>query len=184
LIAANLVPLAGVLFFHWNLANVMILFWAESAVIGFYTVLKIAVIGKLLALFAAPFFLAHFGGFMAMHFLFIYGFFIRGIHAAGPEPDVRGALLRIFVPLWPSLAVLFISHGVSFFTNFLGKREYLDTTMTDVMTAPYNRIILMQFAIIFGGWIIMLLGSPVGALVLLVLLKTALDFNAHRKEHS
>jgi uncharacterized protein DUF6498 len=56
--------------------------------------------------------------------------------------------------------------------------------MTEVMAAPYNRIIVMQFAIIFGGWIIMLLGSPVGALVLLVLLKTALDFNAHRKEHS
>jgi uncharacterized protein DUF6498 len=184
LIAANLVPLAGVLFFHWNLANVILLFWAESAIIGFYTVLKIAVIGKLMALLAAPFFLAHFGGFMAMHFLFIYGFFIRGLHATGPEPPVCAALLGIFVPLWPSLAALFISHGVSFFTNFLGKREYLDTSMTEVMAAPYNRIIVMQFAIIFGGWIIMLLGSPAGALVLLVLLKTVLDFGAHRKEHS
>ena len=183
LIAANLVPLAGVLFFHWDLASVILLFWAESAIIGFYTVLKMAVVGKFMALAAAPFFAAHFGAFMVMHFLFIYEFFIRGLHPTGPEPGVREALLGVFVPLWPSLAALFISHGVSFFSNFLGKREYADTSMTELMTAPYNRIMVMQVAIIFGGWIILLLKSPVGALALLVLLKTALDFKAHRKEH-
>ena len=53
------------LFFGWDLADVMVLFWAESAVVGFYTVLKIAVVGKLMALLVAPFFVGHFGGFMA-----------------------------------------------------------------------------------------------------------------------
>jgi hypothetical protein len=82
------------------------------------------------------------------------------------------------------LAGLFISHGVSFFDNFLGRREYEGATMKGLMTAPYNRIVVMQLALIFGGWIILLLKSPVPALALLILLKTMLDFTAHRKEHS
>ena len=184
LIAANLVPLAGVLFFGWDLASVIVLFWAESAVIGFYTVLKMAVVGKLAALVAVPFFIGHFGGFMAVHFLLIYGLFVRGATASGQAPGVREALQQIFGPLWLSLAALFISHGVSFFDNFLGRREYLRTTMKTLMATPYNRIIVMQLALIFGGWIILLLKSPVPALALLILFKTALDFSAHRKEHS
>ena len=183
LIAANLVPLAGVLFFGWDLAEVLVLFWAESAVIGFYTALKMAVVGKLGALVAVPFFIGHFGGFMAGHFLFIYAFFVRGLDAPGPAPGAWEALQGIFNPLWLSLAGLFLSHGVSFVDNFLGRREYLDTTMKALMTAPYNRILVMQLALIFGGWIIMLLKSPVPALALLVLGKTALDFTAHQKEH-
>ena len=181
LIAANLVPLAGVLFFGWDLASVMILFWAESAVIGFYTALKMAVVGKFAAIPMVPFFVGHFGGFMAGHFLLIYSFFVRGVHATGRAPGAREALPAIFSPLWTSLAALFISHGVSFFDNFLGRREYAGTTMNALMMAPYNRIIVMQLALIFGGWVIMLLKSPVPALALLVLIKTVLDFTAHRK---
>lgn len=184
LIGANLVPLAGVLFLGWDLATVMILFWAESAVIGFYTVLKMAIVGKLLAIFAVPFFVGHYGGFMAMHFLFIYLLFVRGIDPAGMPPGVRDALLGIALPIWPSLAALFLSHGVSFFQNFLGRREYEGATVTALMAAPYNRIVVMQLALIFGGWIVMLFKSPVPALALLILLKTALDFTAHRNEHA
>ncbi|HEY3042582.1 MAG TPA: DUF6498-containing protein [Vicinamibacterales bacterium] len=183
LIAANLVPLAGVLFFGWDLASVVVLFWAESAVIAFYTVLKMSVVGKFAALLMVPFFVGHFGGFMAGHFLLIYALFVRGATAAGPAPGAREALQSVFSPLWIPLAALFISHGVSFFDNFLGRREYAGTTMNALMVAPYNRIVVMQIALIFGGWIILLLKSPVPALALLILLKMVLDFTAHRKEH-
>jgi hypothetical protein len=183
LIAANLMPLAGVLFFGWDLANVLVLFWAESAVIGFYTVLKMLVTGKLWAIFGVVFFLGHFGGFMAMHFLFIYLMFIRGIHAVGPEPGVRVALLKIFVPLWIPLAALFVSHGVSFVSNFLGQREYERTSVQALMAAPYGRIVAMQLTVIFGGWVVLLLNNPVPALATLVVMKTAMDLRAHRNEH-
>ena len=183
LIGANLIPLAGVVLFGWDLASVLVLFWAESGVIGFYTALKMAVVGKLAAVVAVPFFIGHFGGFMAGHFLLLYSFFIRGPAAAGPEPGVRAALLAIFVPLWTSIAGLAISHGVSFVENFLTRREYAGATMKGLMTAPYSRITVMQLTLIFGGWVILLLGSPVPALALLVVLKTAVDFSAHNAEH-
>jgi len=184
LIGANLISLAGVLFLDWKLGDVMVLFWAESAVIGFWNVIKLAVVGKWAALFAAPFFVGHFGGFMAGHFLFIYYMFVRGINAAGPEPGVWAALLDLFVPLWPALAVLFISHGVSFFTNYLGRREYLGTDLKTQMGEPYKRIIVMHLTIILGGFLTMLLRTPVAALLLLIALKTATDLYAHRKEHA
>jgi hypothetical protein len=183
LIAANLLPLAGVVFLGWDLAEIVLLYWAESAVIAFYTALKMAVVGKLLAVVSVPFFLAHFGGFMAMHFLFIYMFFIRGIAASGPEPAALEALRTTFVPLWVPLAALVVSHGVSFRTNFLGRREHASTTMNALMTAPYNRIIVMHLTLIVGGWIILGLGSTTGALALLIVIKTFVDFTAHRKEH-
>jgi hypothetical protein len=115
--------------------------------------------------------------------LFIYEFFVRGVTTTGPDVAVQAALVRVFLPIWKTLAMLFISHGVSFADNFIAGREYTRTSVQALMAAPYNRIIVMQLALIFGGWIILLVHSPVPALVLLVIMKTALDFRAHREEH-
>jgi hypothetical protein len=166
----------------WKLAEVMVLFWAESAVIGFYTLLKMAVVGKWLAAFSGLFFVGHFGGFMAGHFLLIYEMFVRGINARGPGPGALEALTHLFTPLWPALLALFVSHGVSFALNFLGRREYQRTTVPRLMAAPYVRIVMMQFTLIFGGWVVMWLKNPLPALVLLVVLKMAADLRAHYGE--
>ena len=182
LIAANLAPLFGVLFAGWNLAEVMVLFWAESAVIGFYTLLKMAVVGKWLAIFYGMFLAGHFGGFMAIHFLFIHQLFVRGLHARGAEPGAMEALTQLFTPLWPALLALFVSHGISFALNFLGRREHQRTTVQKLMAAPYGRIVMMQFTLIFGGWVVMLLNNPLPALVLLIALKVAADLRAHYRE--
>jgi hypothetical protein len=183
LVAANLLPLFGVLFFNWDIAAIMVLYWAESAVIAFYTVLKMVVVGRFMALLAAPFFIGHFGGFMAIHFLFIYSFFLRGL-GGSTEPPVTDALRGVFVPIWTSVAALAISHGASSVTNFIARREYAATTLSALMSAPYNRIVVMHMTLIFGGWIILLIKSPVGALILLVAIKMTVDFLSHRKERS
>lgn len=182
LIVANLVPLLGVLFGGWNLDEVMVLFWAESAVIGLYTLLKMAVVGKWWAPFSGLFFVGHFGGFMAIHFLFIYEMFVRGINAQGSGPGAVEALTHLFTPLWPALLALFLSHGVSFALNFLARREYQRTTMSRLMAAPHGRIVMMQFTLIFGGWVVLLLKNPLPALVLLIVLKVAADLRAHYGE--
>ena len=182
LIGANLVPLAGVLFGGWKLADVMVLFWAESAVVAFYTLLKMAVVGRWLALPAGIFFLAHFGAFMAIHFVFLYEIFVRGIGARAQEPGAFEALAGVFVPLWPALLALFLSHGVSFAVNFLGRREHRGLTVAGLMAAPYSRVVLMQFTLIFGGWIALALHNPTPALGLLVALKIGVDLHAHRRE--
>jgi hypothetical protein len=184
LVAANLVPLFGAVFLGWKVDGLIVLYWAESAVVGFYTLLKMAVVGKWLAFPAGLFFTGHFGAFMAIHFLFIYEMFETGLSAWGPEPGAVEALVRIFTPLWPALLALFLSHGASFAMNFIGRREYQGATISRLMAAPYRRVILMQVTLIIGGWLVMELDNPAGALGLLVVLKTAADLYAHRNERA
>jgi len=183
LIAVNAIPFAGVMLFGWKLSDLMMLYWLESAVIGFWHAVKIAVIGKWAALLVVPFFIGHFGGFMAAHFMFVYYFFVRGLQSTTPEPEVWQALLDLFMPLQSAIFSLVISHGVSFFANFIGRREYFGRSLKQQMTEPYQRIIVMHMTILAGGFLALLLRAPEAALLLLIVLKTAADLRAHIKEH-
>lgn len=112
-----------------------------------------------------------------------YDLFVRGWETTGPDTGAQAALADLFVPLWPALLALVCSHGVSFYANFLGRKEYIGRTVQEQMAEPYKRIIVMHLTIIFGGWLTLLLRSPVPALILLIALKTAVDLRAHRREH-
>jgi len=184
LIAANLVPVAGSAFLGWDLSDVMVLYWAESAIVGFFNVCKIIVIGRWAALFAAPFFIGHFGGFMAVHFLFIYAIFVEpsrtGVSAGGDLAQVAA----LFTGLWPALLALFASHAFSFFSNFLGRREYAGRKVNDQMGEPYGRIVFMHLVLIFGGGLSILLGNPAPVLLIVIALKILFDVRAHLKQHS
>lgn len=182
LLAANLAPLAGLIFFEWNVREIMMLYWAESAVIGFYNVLKLAVISGPGVLFLAPLFVGHFGGFMAIHFFFLYSIFGTGVGAPDMNARPFKALAEIFVPLGPTLAAYFVSHGVSFYVNFLRRKEYAGRTAQQQMSEPYRRIVAMQLMIILGVWLCILLKSPQPMLILVIAVKTAMDLYAHRKE--
>ena len=184
LIIANLVPVAGTIFLGWKLSDVMVLYWAESAVIGFFNLCKIVLIGRWMALLAGPFFLGHFGGFMAIHFLFIYTLFVKGLQGMDASGGDLADVAQLFVNLWPALAVLFISHGYSFFSNFLGRGEYRKRTVKDQMSEPYSRIIFMQMVLIFGGGLTMVLGQAEPVLIAVIGLKIYFDVKAHIKEHS
>ena len=117
-------------------------FLGESGVIAFYTVLKIVVVGKVGGAVAAPLFAAHFGGFMAVHFLFIYSSF---------SEDQRG---RVRVSARSSCdfrsdldvdAALAISHGISFFDELhrAARVSSRDCERADE-GAPYQRVIVMH----------------------------------------
>lgn len=179
LIAANLVPVAGVFFLGWETWHLLLLFWAESAVIGFFNVLKMLRIGGIMALFLVIFFSVHYGGFMAGHLLFIYSLFGDSQAGADSTPQLLGE----FLDMAPALLAFLISHGISFFRNFLGGEEYRDTSLNRQMAAPYKRIILMHVTIIFGGFLAESLDSALPALLLLIALKLVVDLWAHRKAH-
>jgi hypothetical protein len=68
LVTSHLVPVVGAFLFGWRLADIIILYWAESAVIALFNVVKIAYIGKWMSLFSEIFFLAYCSGFMSVHF--------------------------------------------------------------------------------------------------------------------
>ena len=120
---------------------------------------------------------------MAAHFVFVYGIFVRGLQSGPADWGTLEGLIEVFQPLWPALLALAVSHGVSFGFNFIRRREYVDESIQTLMLAPYNRIVVMHVTILLGGAFVLLLETPLPALVLLVLLKTAVDARFHGREH-
>ena len=42
LVIANAIPLVGVLFFGWSLITILVLYWVENGIVGFWNIPKIA----------------------------------------------------------------------------------------------------------------------------------------------
>jgi hypothetical protein len=189
LVVANLVPLLGVLFAGWDAFAIVLLFWAENLVIGFYNILKMIFVkipaapkrgrnefGPIppppgIRYFFIPFFTIHYGGFTAAHLVFILAIFHRPI----------GSALTLGM-LWPVLG-LFVSHGISFVANFLIRGERERTDLGTLMFQPYLRIGIIHAAVIVGGFYGDKLGSTLPVLVVLIGLKTVLDVVLHLWEH-
>lgn len=177
LVAANLVPLVGVLFLGWDLGLVLLLYWAESAVILAFSLAKVAATAGLAALFLVPFFMVHAGMFMGVHLVFLLALFVE-------EPSAGWlTLARDLSIAWIALV---LSHGYSFWANFRRRGESFKGH-GDVMAAFYKRVVVMHLTILFGGFLTLSLGSPVWAVALLVALKTGVDSGAHlleRRRHT
>ncbi|MEE4360674.1 MAG: DUF6498-containing protein [Pseudomonadales bacterium] len=197
LILVNLLPVLGVLVWHWEVGSLLVLYWSENLIIGGFTLLKLIVNRPVGGSFAALFFLIHYGGFCAVHGLFVL------LLATDTEPSfIDGApwpFFLVFVQLLVSVvrqvlamappewvlafAALVLSHGLSLGLNYFGNGEYRGQTTQTLMRAPYGRIMVLHVALLAGGWAVLALGSPLPLLVVLVLLKLGLDVRLHRREH-
>jgi len=185
LIASNLVPLLGVLFFGWNVSSILILYWSENVIIGFYNILKMAgAQGKVdktkfstgqkttlipQRLYLIVFFLVHFGIFTFGHAAFVFSFF-------GTEQPTFNSLL-------PALLSLFVSHGISTYVHFIKNGEFRRVSCADLFFQPYRRVVIMHLTIIFGAWLSLVFNLPSLVLVVLISLKIVVDILFHRKEH-
>ena len=187
LIVANAFPIVGVLFLGWQVFPLVLLYWLENVVVGGYNVAKMLLAhprepiywaGKA---FLIPFFIVHFGGFTYVHGMLIVAFF----GPKGPSPfDLVPQVLSAIRDnqLGWGVVSLVASHGFSFYWNYLRNGEYQRASLNVLMGQPYSRVIVLHLTVLFGGWIVMLLGSPLLALVLLVAIKTAADLGAHTAE--
>ena len=211
---ANLLPLAGVLWWGWSVLEVLIVYWLESGIIGALNVPKILLAGAtadegtMLTVNGRPveltgraanaglaaFFVMHYGVFWVVHGVFVFALPLFALGAG------FGSSFAPFGPFGPAVPVaplydvsvttvalaagsMLLSHGVSFVANYLGREEYRAVAPDDQMTAPYGRVMVLHVTIIGGAFLVASFGSPLPALVLLVLLKTALDAAAHLREH-
>ncbi len=189
LVAANLVPLAGVVWWDWDVFFLLLLFWSENVVIGIFGIARMIVAGKTESvaesLFLPVFFLLHYGGFMFGHFMVLFGMYEGSVAPAGEHLEPRDYYGLIVEKLnWVPVAALFISHGWSFVENFMGGQEHERLTPNQAMTLPYRRMFITHIALIAGGFFLIEKGQPLAGLVLLVLMKIGLDVTFHRREHA
>jgi hypothetical protein len=119
LIAANLLPLYGVLYWGWDLFVLMTVYWLETAIIGFFTAIRLVMVERWGAIILVPFFVVHFGGFMAGHFFFLWVLFAGAYKSQVADLNDFVRVIVFGTGLWFAFLGLFISHGVSFFINVL-----------------------------------------------------------------
>ncbi len=187
LVAANLVPLFGVLFLDWDLFLVLAFFWVENLVIGAFGILKVAFAssgGIPRRLSSTLFFIVHYGGFMFAHALLLIDLFGDSANAEGSIETVED-LLHYLIRGDVGLAVLAltVSHGWSFVNNFQGMAEHERLSGKDAMTLPYRRVVITQAGLLLGAVAIERFGSPLAGLVVLVAVKILIDLRFHRREH-
>lgn len=199
LLAANLIPLAGIAFFGWSLFELIAVYWLENGIIGVYNLARMATVrgGSPTGLERGArmlFFTFHYGLFWAVHGTFVFALFGAGPFGGepilGPSPgggpfSGPGAMLGFpATGLGLAVASLVVSHGVSFVQNYLmgGERERL--TLDALMTQPYTRVVVLHMTILAGGFAAGFFGSPAWALVVMVVLKIGVDLQAHLAEHA
>jgi hypothetical protein len=178
----------------WQVFPILFLFWMENVIIGASNVLKMIICSpsderqSVSKIFMIPFFCVHYGIFTAVHGVFIIfifgmvgGVIIPGDFASDPF-DIWGIMGKLQLG-WSVLALV-VSHAVSFIVNYLGNGEYKRSNVAILMLQPYSRVVIMHITVLIGGFLVMLLGSPIIGLILLLILKTFIDITAHIRQHS
>jgi hypothetical protein len=183
-IAANALPLLGVAVAGWDASTLVLLYWLETAVIGFWMILQVVVGRDSQFLGITPgtgglrpsgvglglFLLLHAGVFMAVH-LFILAGTMPGDwlrHLGSPLDFILGFVVP--TGIWVPLAGLFIIRGI-----FAVDEISRGAPLVHLIVSFYLRIFLMQAAILLGAMGAMMLGSAAVILAILVVLKTLLD---------
>ena len=188
LIVANAVPIVGVLAFHWSVFSIVLLYWFENVIVGGFNVLRMLTadpgdaavwLGKGCLI---PFFCVHYGMFTAIHGELVLAFF-GGDHARGLSP-VRLFTAASHAGILFGVLSLFLSHAFSFVHNYLIGGEFRHINLPRLMGQPYTRVMILHITILVGGFLIVLAGSPLPALLLLVVLKTTIDLRAHLSERA
>ena len=189
LLAANLLPLAGVYLWGWSLTDLLLLYWLENAVVGLYTVMTLLAAwpedrsrwSRVAAkVFTVPFFVVHYGMFWIGHGIFLLAFFGGDMRTVPNQAQgfflapILESWQRFDVLIWPVAAML-VSHGIAFLINFLASGEYRNSKVNELMMRPYGRVVILHVTIVAGGFLALLLGPSLAVLLLFVTVKIVAD---------
>jgi hypothetical protein len=162
LIIVNVVMIIVAVAMGWSVIEVMWVYWAQSVIIGSIAIFRILLMKQV---FAAGFFLVHYGMFHLVYFFFLYS-----ADESQPGVPIIGIALCSFMFL--------MNHIFSSWHNW--KRDMKTKPEPgSMMLAPYARIIPMHLTLIFGSEY----ATSTATLVLFLVLKTIMDVIMHLVEH-
>lgn len=155
-LAVDLLPILAVFAFGWGAAPLVALYWLENVIIGAVTLARMLATGFYrvqmfaVCLFAVPFFLAHYGLFCYGH-----GLFLRELAQADASEYTSASLIEwalgagAFLPLFAG-AILALN-AVYFVVDYIGQGEARAANPLIEMFRPYDRILILHFALILGA---------------------------------
>ncbi|NQU99267.1 MAG: hypothetical protein HQ538_00890 [Parcubacteria group bacterium] len=178
LIIANVYQLIGVLFYGWNMQEILLVYWLEVVIVALFFILKILTmvnqtpkvrktlynIGPAIAPLGRPtnrmllvlVFITHFIAFFGLTTTILSEFFsapinyntLSTIFSLHNKSNIQYAVL-----------VLVISHLFSFIVNYLRKERNNKISFKQSLTLPYKRLGALGLAICMSGIISLILGS-------------------------
>ncbi|NQV13238.1 MAG: hypothetical protein HQ530_02960 [Parcubacteria group bacterium] len=194
LIGANCIPLVGTIFLGWDILTVLFVYWLETIVMGFFSALKlfissgksgVMIYGAIIFTITYPIWV----------YVYLKAIQAMAVVIQGEEAAITGTslieeitflLANFSGSIILALLSLFISHAFSFGTNFLRQKEYKThqhQTFSDLMYAPYKRIVTMHIVLFAGSFLAVIFSAPHFFVVVLVILKILVDLLAHLVEH-
>jgi hypothetical protein len=192
LIAANLLPVIGALFWNWNPKEIFLVYCLETIIIGILNLVKMGIVtavrktdtwynqgssAKKSGLFFMLFFLMHYGLFVTVQMAIFFG--ASGI---GDRTDLT---IFNFFYKWPQLitndsvimlATFAIAYGFKMIYDFIRSGEYKTMPMMLLMFQPYGRIFIQQFAVIAGS---MFLSFGAGKIFIIVFALVKIFFEVY-----
>ena len=183
LILANCFPIIGAIFLEWNPLDILLIYYIETAIIGFYNIIKMASTKKgvqILKPIIIAFFIFHFGGFMWIQGMIIF-FGLPDMIYSGQKLNgqIVDRLLAMLEYLYWPIIFFMISHGFSLFWDFFRRKENEKYAVEMLIVAPYKRIFFQQIAIIIGALTILIFNSDIMVMITIILLKIYTDYKLH-----
>ncbi len=182
LLGANLVTIVLALYEGWDLTELMLIYWAQSVIIGYYNFRRILDLKRFSTenfelngsrppetvqtkRKTAAFFALHYGIFHVAYLSYLIG----------GEQQFRGSWLMLIV----CTAVFYLNHKYSYF-HYRDQDQNRKPNIGVIMFFPYVRIVPMHLTIVLGN-----AAGPTtsSSLLLFLVLKTAADVAMHLIEH-
>jgi Family of unknown function (DUF6498) len=168
-LAVNAIPLAGVIWLGWSVFEVLLLYWFENVAIGVAHAMRLGIATRTNNVAdgwqTTSFFAMHYGIFTFVHGVFVLVYF--GIVSGGLSAFHGGLLLPV--------VSIFAWQAVQLWLDAMYSEGFKGRTPAEMMFEPYPRVFALHIAVILGGFLIGEMGSPVWALVALVVVKTLSD---------
>ena len=170
--------------------SILLAYFMETIVIGIIQMCKlwltnhkglkdvdIANTPKMKGGFLILFFAFHYGFFVAVQSVFMFGFFeIEFDEIASAFNLIENYLFAINYKgtLWALGAILFFNLS-EFYSYFWLPRRFERVSPNKLFFKPYVRIFVQQFAVILGGFFIFLSEAGIGAAIVLIVVRTYVD---------
>jgi len=160
-------------------------YFLETIIIGVFNVFKMVVASKHdgsgnSIFFSIPFFIFHYGMFVAIQSIFV--FVVIGIDGTKlikePFNIIENYIMMLDLQgMEYMLPLLITTQLVKFLLDFMHPKKYLEFTVQEIMFKPYVRIFVQQFTVIIAMFFIIFSNVSVIAALLLILFRTIVDFS-------
>ena len=211
MVGVNLIPFAGVIWYDWTPFSVIFIYWLQTGIIGFFSLLKI----KKVAEFSEPelqirviaFAVWHsgkprpvseiihdfvgvyvFGMFTSLLFLIFFTWFesidVFSFGALINSPFAFAAAIQESIGvIFLGITTFFLNHGYSYIFNFVGKKEFLHSDLPAQLSDSIDRVGMIWGSLFITATTLVFIPYLTTVVAVLVVYKIMFDVYAHLKEH-